>query len=61
MPASAAPHSPQNFCPGGFVLWQAGQEAVSGAPQFPQNFCPGGFECWQRAHAITGPSSCGQA
>ena len=34
----AAPHSPQNFCPGELDAPQAGHEAARRAPHSPQNF-----------------------
>ena len=49
----AAPHSPQNLCPGGFEFPQEEQTAVSAAPHWPQNFCPAGFSAPQFAHAAT--------
>src|SRR5215471_364065 len=59
-PSSNWPHSPQNFCPGGFaVLPQSGHVRASLLPQSPQNFCPTGFSRPQRGHftarSLVGP------
>src|SRR5215475_9800704 len=50
--ASDAPHSPQNFCAGGFDTPQELQTAARRAPHSPQNFWPGAFSCWHRRHFI---------
>ena len=38
VPVSEVPHSPQNFCPGGFESPQPGQRGARRAPHSPQNF-----------------------
>ena len=43
--ACGAPHSPQNFIPGGFWNPQAGQPDARRVPHSPQNFMPAGFWC----------------
>ena len=45
--ASGAPHSPQNFCSGGFSALHDAHTAASGLPHSPQNFCPGGLSAPQ--------------
>jgi hypothetical protein len=42
-PASAEPHSPQNFCPAGLVAWQRGQLVGKGRPHPPQYLKPSGL------------------
>ncbi len=55
-PASGAPHSPQNFMPGGFWKPQTGHPFARRVPHSPQNFMPGGF--WRpQAGQVTYASS----
>src|SRR5262245_20552894 len=49
---SEAPHSPQNFCAGGFDTPQELQRTARRAPHSPQNFWLGTFSCWHRGHFI---------
>src|SRR5215813_12394428 len=49
---SDAPHSPQNFCSGGFDAPQERQTAARRAPHSPQNFWLGAFSCSHRKHFI---------
>jgi hypothetical protein len=51
--ASDEPHSPQNFCPGGFVAPHEEQIAASAVPHSPQKFCVAGFSAPQFEHVVT--------
>src|SRR5919109_4779205 len=51
--ASGEPHSPQNFCPGGFAAPHEEQVAASAVPHSPQNFCVAGFSAPQFEHVVT--------
>src|SRR6266542_1476921 len=55
-PPSAAPHSPQTLCPGGFAEPQAEHVTCSGEPHSPQNFCPTGFSAPQLEQTTYMPS-----
>jgi hypothetical protein len=51
--ASDEPHSPQNFCPGGFEAPHDEQTAASAVPHSPQNFCWTGLSAPQFEHLLT--------
>ncbi len=51
--STRAPHSPQNFCPGGFWVPQEGHTTARRAPHSPQNFCPDGFTAPQLEQVVT--------
>src|ERR1700720_264061 len=53
-PASAVPHSPQNFCPRGFAVPHEEQPSASPAPHSPQNFWPDGLSAEHREQIILG-------
>jgi hypothetical protein len=52
--ASGAPHSPQNFWPGGLAVPHEGHASVSAVPHSPQNFWPAGLSAEHRGHIILG-------
>jgi hypothetical protein len=56
--ASAVPHSPQNFWPGGLGAPHEGHTAASAAPHSPQNFCVGGFSAPQFEQVVTAGELC---
>jgi len=46
-PTSSAPHSPQNFAPGGAGFEHFGHARATGVPHSEQNLLPGGFSAPQ--------------
>jgi hypothetical protein len=51
--ASAEPHSPQNFVPGGFAAPHVAQATASNVPHSPQNLRFGSFSLPQLEQTVT--------
>ncbi len=55
---SRAPHSLQNFAPGGLSFPQPEHFALNFCPHSLQNLEPGGFSVWQEGQMIMGFNRC---